>query len=150
MNYLMPYEKQFSKDDRREMIGARLKRLRNENKYTQKFVSEAIGVNKQTYSGYENGASEPNAEVLVRLSYLYKISVDDIVQKNILVRDKQDMLNSLSKAEKEMRLLKEALGENTSAENKAMLNLMEHIGTLSDLLFKELNKTKTNESDKNV
>ena len=42
-----------------------------------------------TYSTYENGRTELPIEILVRLSYLYNIPIDAIVQRDRLYRTQQ-------------------------------------------------------------
>ncbi|MEG2814539.1 MAG: helix-turn-helix transcriptional regulator, partial [Oscillospiraceae bacterium] len=43
---------------------------------SQQDVCSVIGIAPQTYSGYENGKHEPTIETLVRLAYLYGVSLD--------------------------------------------------------------------------
>lgn len=67
--------------DRTVMIGKRLAWLRNNAHMTQRDVCDALKISPQTYSGYESGRHEPTAETLIRLSYLFNISMDVICCK---------------------------------------------------------------------
>lgn len=65
--------------ERTELIGKKISTLRKYLGLTQKEVSMYIEIPQQTYAGYESGKHEPPVEILVRLAFLYKTSVDNIV-----------------------------------------------------------------------
>lgn len=80
---MAPYfEAPYTTEERKQMLGERLKQIRQEHRLTQKEVSNLIGITAQTYNGYEKGKYEPSAETLVRLAYLYQTTVDYLVAKN--------------------------------------------------------------------
>lgn len=58
----------------------KLKELRKHKGWTQKTVSDMLGIDRTTYAKYESGASEPNFEMLLKLSKLFNISVDNLVR----------------------------------------------------------------------
>ena len=64
-------------------IGNNLKLLRKRTKRSQEEVAQDLGLTRSTYSGYENGVAQPNLEVLVACSDYFKISIDDLVRKNL-------------------------------------------------------------------
>lgn len=68
----------------KNITGQMLHKLRKADKYTQKQIADYIHVKQGTYSTYENGRTELPIEILVRLSYLYNISIDAIVQRDRL------------------------------------------------------------------
>lgn len=57
----------------------RLKILRGEAGLKQVEVASLLGIDRTTYVKYETGASEPNQEMLVKLSRLFDASVDYIL-----------------------------------------------------------------------
>lgn len=57
-------------------MGEKLKSLRLEKKYTQKQISERIGLAISAVSSYESGARYPSYDVLVKLSRIYHVSTD--------------------------------------------------------------------------
>lgn len=57
----------------------RIKELREKNEFTQLETSKLLKIPIATYRSYETGTREPNLEVLVQLSELYKVSVDYIL-----------------------------------------------------------------------
>ena len=46
---------------------------------TQRSVAEFLGISERAYQHYENGSREPNIDTLVRLSILFKISLDELL-----------------------------------------------------------------------
>lgn len=59
-----------------EIMGKRLRLLREKSGLSQKFVAEQIGVKNNTLSGYESGNREPDSETLTKLADYYKVSTD--------------------------------------------------------------------------
>lgn len=60
-------------------IGKFLKELRSRNNYSQTELSELIHVTRQAISNWENGKAAPDSEILIKLSELYNVSIDDIL-----------------------------------------------------------------------
>ncbi|MCF8002418.1 MAG: helix-turn-helix domain-containing protein [Halanaerobiales bacterium] len=54
----------------------RLKYLRKESDLYQKELAEKIGVSRTTITQYENGAREPNYEILKKLANFFEVSTD--------------------------------------------------------------------------
>ena len=59
----------------------RLRDLRIKYGYSQKEVSEKIGVSPSIVSGYESGERTPSTQVLLSLAYLYGCSTDYLLGK---------------------------------------------------------------------
>ena len=57
-------------------ISKKLKELREEKGYLQKFIADKIGVRSNTLSGYENGTRSPDPEMILKLAELYDVSTD--------------------------------------------------------------------------
>ena len=60
----------------KNLVGKRLKKLRNEYKLTQTQLGEKLGVGKTTISNYETGNSFPDNDMLIRLSEIFNVSTD--------------------------------------------------------------------------
>lgn len=60
-------------------IGKFLKELRLKNNYSQTELSELIHVTRQAISNWENGKAAPDSEILIKLSELYNVSIDEIL-----------------------------------------------------------------------
>jgi len=57
----------------------KLKTLREARGLTQLQVASRIGVSKAMISAYETASKAPSIEVLIRLSRLYRVSIDYLV-----------------------------------------------------------------------
>lgn len=62
-------------------LPSRLRDLRIKYGYSQKEVSEKIGVSPSIVSGYELGERTPSTQVLLSLAYLYGCSTDYLLGK---------------------------------------------------------------------
>lgn len=62
-------------------LPGRLRDLRMKYGYSQKEVSEKIGVSPSIVSGYESGERTPSTQVLLSLAYLYGCSTDYLLGK---------------------------------------------------------------------
>lgn len=47
-----------------------------DKKWTQKYVSDKIGVARVTYTAYENGTKTPPSDIINKLADLYEVSTD--------------------------------------------------------------------------
>lgn len=61
------------------MLDTRLKELRNEKKYTLKYVAEKLNVTIRTICRYEDGTREPSIEMLKTLCDFYDVSADYLI-----------------------------------------------------------------------
>lgn len=58
----------------------RIRELREDNDMTQKQVSKMLNCSQQVYSNYELGQRDIPTEVLIKLSKLYNVSTDYILE----------------------------------------------------------------------
>ena len=80
-----------------------LKVLRQKAKMTQQQVSELLNTSRVNYNRYELGTSEPDIEMLKRLSKVFNVSIDFLVDnQNEFTID----LSNLSNTKKELILTK--------------------------------------------
>src|SRR5690625_6544582 len=79
-------------------ISKKLKELREEKGYLQKFVADKIGVRSNTLSGYENGNRYPDLDMILKLAELYDVSTDYLLgrtnNRNSKTDRKSTRLNS--------------------------------------------------------
>lgn len=64
------------------MISKKIRQLRAEQGWTQKQLSEKLHVGKTTVSNYETGYSEPDLEMLNKMSKLFDVSIDYLLGNN--------------------------------------------------------------------
>lgn len=112
----MKYDNRFTIKERNTLISDFYKSLRKSKGLTQKEVASALNIATQTYSSYEKGRTETPAEILVRLSYLYDISLDILMQRENMCKDILTTKEELSRANKEIDGLKEALNNKDILE----------------------------------
>ena len=72
-----------TKDD----LAAKLRGLRAERRMTQQEVADAVGVDQNTISAYENGKAWPNFEVSWQLCDLYGLSTMDELGGRVYAAD---------------------------------------------------------------
>ena len=56
-----------------------LKNIRKGCGFTQKQVAEKLGVVESCYANWEQGRTEPNVEMLRKLSQVFDLSIDDLI-----------------------------------------------------------------------
>lgn len=59
-----------------EILPRRLRTMREEHGYLQKFVADKLGIKSNTLSGYENGTRTPDPTMLSNIADLYNVSTD--------------------------------------------------------------------------
>lgn len=62
------------------MIFKRIRDLREDRDLTQKTVSTILNCSQQVYSNYELGQRDIPTDILIKLSKLYDVSVDYILE----------------------------------------------------------------------
>lgn len=140
---LKTYDNLFDISERKELIGEMLKLIREESGATQSEIAKCIGIKPVTYSTYENGTREAPAEIIVRLSILYGIPTDVILQKDRLSKSNFD-------AQKQIDIMNEQLNElygiMTNQETELNPQFAELMQSMTDAFSKmgeqisELNK----------
>ena len=83
-------------------IGDKIKTAREENKLTQTQASESLMVSRQTISNWENGKSLPDILSVIRMSELYKISLDELLKGDKAMIEKIEKDVEISKTEKKI------------------------------------------------
>lgn len=81
----------------------RLREMREKYMYSQRDVAKLLRVSPSLISGYETGERTPSVEVLFRLSYLYKCSVDYLLGKGLNNENMAVSLDGLS--ENQIRII---------------------------------------------
>lgn len=60
-----------------------LRFLRTAHKLTQDYLSEVLNISRQAYSNYENSKRTPDLDSLMRISRIYKVSLDQLVYHDL-------------------------------------------------------------------
>lgn len=64
-------------------LGQKLRFYRTAEGYTQGFVAEILHLDRSTYTFYETGKTLPSVKSLFRLSRLYGVSADTLLDESI-------------------------------------------------------------------
>ena len=57
-----------------------LKKLRKQNKITQRDLAAALHISQTSVSKYERGESEPDLEMVIKMADFFEISIDEFVR----------------------------------------------------------------------
>ena len=120
------YQCQFSVDERKQMVAQVIQEARKAKNLTQKEVAEAVGVKLPTYSTYETGRSEPPIEILVRLSYLFGLSMDVLTQRERTYMNSAELTEQIGQYKADVTKVEEVLkqrGEIDPATQKFLEGL---------------------------
>lgn len=130
---LKTYDNQFTTSERKQLVAEMLKAMRETEKLQQKELAELLGIKPQTYSAYELGRNEPPVEILVRLSKLYDVPIDILVQKDAN-KDSAKAKEQLEMFDKQIQeLKKEMLEKGSNAEMEQFIKAIEGFtSTLKD------------------
>jgi transcriptional regulator with XRE-family HTH domain len=72
-------------------LSTNLKKLRTHHGLSQEQAAEALGIKRSRYSGWEGNMSEPNIDMLLALSKLYRMSLDRIIKADLASLTKEDI-----------------------------------------------------------
>ena len=106
------YNGEFTIEERKYMTAEMLRELRKAKKLSQKEVAGKLDIPATTYNTYESGRTEPPIEILVRLSHLYGISVDFIVQRDRTYVTTDDVGRQLAEYKEQLAQLDKELAES--------------------------------------
>ena len=80
--YINSQDVRKEKSETRKSLGEVLKKYCTDNKMTQEFVAESLGVSRQAVSKWEQGTSEPSTSNMIALAKLYGVTPEELL-KNI-------------------------------------------------------------------
>jgi transcriptional regulator with XRE-family HTH domain len=64
-------------------------KLRQENRYSQSLLSKVLGISRQAYMKYESGEVEPSVEIVRKLSKIYKVPYDVLIDNKVQKEQKK-------------------------------------------------------------
>lgn len=79
-------------------IGNRIKYYRTKLGYSQSYMAQKLGIQRSTYSNYENNLREPKSETIEKIANILDIKVEDLLKYDAMweLQAELDNLNSLS------------------------------------------------------
>lgn len=81
-----------------EVLGKRLRYLRDKRGLSQKFVAEKLGIANNTLSGYESGDRNPSPKLIAELAGFYDVTTDYLLGKTdsmFRTKEQDDFINSV-------------------------------------------------------
>ena len=60
----------------------RLRDLREDNDFTQQKLAEMIGMSQTGYAKYETGENDIPTQILIKLSRIYNVSIDYLLEES--------------------------------------------------------------------
>ena len=77
--------------------------LRRSHNYTQDDLARKLGISRQAVSKWETGAAIPDLEVLLKISKLYNITINDILEPKVQPKKITDFEQISTVPEKELK-----------------------------------------------
>lgn len=87
-----------------DIIARHLQFLRKSHNYTQEEIAKKLDISRQEVSKWETGTAVPDLEVLLKISRLYDITINDILEPRMRKITDFEQIRTISEKE-----LKEAL-----------------------------------------
>ncbi|MFZ1749445.1 MAG: helix-turn-helix domain-containing protein [Saprospiraceae bacterium] len=97
------------------MLGQNIKYLRNKSKLSQQELSEKLSVPRSSLSDYERGHTQVSIDILIKLSDIFDVRIDDLIKSNLSHRDLEIIRN------KDMKVL----AISVDADNNSNIELVE-------------------------
>ncbi len=123
------------------IISKYLRLLRKSNNYTQDDLAKELGISRQAVSKWETGTAIPDLEVLLKISKLYGITINDILEPKIQPQKITDFEQISTISEKE---LKEVLGQfDTNSLVTALMGASPETNSFCERLFPHIDFAMT-------
>lgn len=69
--------------EKQKIIAGNIKKLRMEHQMNQETLARKLHLRRQTISAYERGVTLPDILVLIEIADLFKITLDELVERDI-------------------------------------------------------------------
>ncbi len=119
------------------IISKYLQFLRKSKNYTQDDLAQELGVSRQAVSKWETGTTIPGLEVLLKISKLYDITINDILEPKIQPQAITEFEQISTISEKELKELLEQFDTNSLVT--ALMGASSEINCFCERLFPEIN-----------
>ncbi len=126
------------------VIAKYLQFLRKSHDYTQEDLAKKLDISRQAVSKWETGTTIPDLEVLLKISKLYNVTINDILEPNIQPPRITDFEQISAIPEKELReILKQF---DTHSLVIALMGASPEINSLCEKLFSDIDFEMTRSS----
>ena len=110
-------------NENKNSVGAKLRKCRMNCGFSQQQVAKAIGVERSTYTCYENGRFQPKVETIMELAKIFRVNFVDLLPNEgntaqLSEPDDENMIQifSLKKDEKNLIILYRSLNDEQKSE----------------------------------
>lgn len=118
------------------IISKYLQFLRKSHNYTQEDLAQKLDISRQAVSKWETGTTLPDLEILLKISKLYNITINDILEPDIQPQRITDFEQISMLPEKK---LKEALKQfDTDSLVTALMGASPETNSLCERLFPDI------------
>lgn len=132
-NMQIEYHGEFTIAERKAMTAQAIQELRKIKKMSQKEVAAALNIPATTYNTYESGRTEPPIEILVRLSHLFGIPVDIIVQRDRTYATAEDVARQMAEFKAQMVAFNKQIAEK-GTDAPGVPELMAALNKMADAM----------------
>lgn len=111
-----------------------LKKIREENNYSQKYIAEYLSVSRPTYVSIEQGERELTVSEFQKLSKLFDLSLDELVSGKKTKEYKVELKESQTKAKPEKQAIRIVMEKaNVDKFKEVLLYVLEKVGGKSNI-----------------
>lgn len=142
------YNNNFDINERKELIAESLRELMVYAGLTQSELAEKLGIKAGTYSTYENGTREAPAEIIVRLSILYGVSTDIILQVARYKKEQYVSTEQIANFDNEIEELRKELTNKKDKLNPEVKMMLETMTTAFENVSEQLKAFNENTNNK--
>ena len=118
------------------LIAKYLQFLRKSHNYTQEDLARRLDISRQAVSKWETGATIPDLEVLLKISKLYGITINDLLEPDIQPQRINDFEQIVLIPEKELREILEQFDVNSLVI--AFMGASPEANSLCERLFRDI------------
>ena len=142
------YNNNFDINERKELIAESLRELRVYAGLTQSELADKLVIKAGTYSTYENGTREAPAEIIVRLSILYGVSTDIILQVARYKKEQYVSTEQIENFDSEIEELRKELTNKKDKLNPEVKMMLETMTTAFENVSEQLKAFNENTNNK--
>lgn len=126
------------------IISRYLQFLRKSHNYTQEDLAKKLEISRQAVSKWETGTTIPDLDILLEISKLYNVTINDILEPNIEPQRITDFEQVSTIPEKELRdMLKQF---DTNSLVTALMGASPEVNSLFERLFPDVDFEMTRNS----
>ena len=118
------------------MISKYLRFLRKGHSYTQDDLAKKLNISRQAVSKWETGTAIPDLEVLLKISKLYDITINDLLEPKIQPQKITDFEQISTISEKELKEVLEQFDTNSLVI--ALMGASPEINSFCERLFPDI------------